>query len=405
MLLRLAEAEIIILIFLAIITFMNRRPIDYGQPVRGSRRTYVAALSAAAVGLTAGFYGFARTWSVRSYLEILAQNLGAVSFALGEGRWVTLQKLAFGWAVPFVFIGWMGLREQVGQRHQARLGWIALTVSGLAVFPLLYIGARSMLALSVITSMVVLRYFGIFFTRRMFLVMGIMGASVIAAITVLRGNPLAGGSLNTVMRDLLFGDLFQSFLYRRNAPVAPLLDLDRVASIAVILEYLRGSAPYLYGESLVAGIFNFGAELLSRFSGGGHLLLPVLRVANSYTYLWRFGTTAIGGGALPPSYAGEFFMQWGYASLILLSSLFGWLMFRLRTSIAASPSVLGRWILIAVTMTLTQNVTAEISEAASALLLYIPAMAVLYGVMYFLSGRSAPVSPVVPTDFAASDST
>jgi hypothetical protein len=149
----------------------------------------------------------------------------------------------------------------------------------------------------------------------------------------------------------------------------------------MIVEYLDRTGEYLRGESLIAGLGNFVADAWSRLNGGPGLFyfnkeyLPFL-MANQYLAYWRLGTL-YDNIYLPPSYFGEFLMQWGYVSLVGLSLLFGICFCWLRRRIATSRSLSAKWALISLGVFIAFSSGGEVS------LIYMPILLRLLIVVFY----------------------
>ena len=97
---------------------------------------------------------------------------------------------------------------------------------------------------------------------------------------------------------------------------------DRVRPIALMLRYVEGlDYSYTYGETLLARPLKT-INIINRKLG-----IPEFqfKTADEYTHLSRFGNIVNekGNWAVPLSVAGEFYLQFGYISLFLLSFFFG----------------------------------------------------------------------------------
>ena len=86
--------------------------------------------------------------------------------------------------------------------------------------------------------------------------------------------------------------------------------------------------------------------------------------ANDYISLWRFGSVTP-YYPVPPSIAGEFYMQGGVAALIALSAAFGLVLRWSRRRIATAKTLGGVWVISLLTFQLLVDSLTEFSILAT----------------------------------------
>ncbi len=175
-----------------------------------------------------------------------------------------------------------------------------------------------------------------------------------------------------------------------------MLDLDRVLTVAFIIENTQKRKTYYYGTSLTAGFRNFFEFMKTRFLGLPSTEQKYFLESHDYINRWRFGThlTRGIGGSRPPSYPGEFFMQGGYFSLILLSIAFGVFFQWLRKRTATTQSLLGKWFFIYITTFIAFFSTALVSVIIKTLYVPVIPLLILYSLAYFTSNFNQVREPI-----------
>jgi hypothetical protein len=357
------EAELICILFLGIVLLTNHRVIIYPAENRFSPRQYRAAFATSVVLLLAGVYGFLMLWSGSSFVETLVLDMGSYRVAPDQVRYHTLQTLAVQ-ALPLGIVALFGLRTKPGHTPGKFLHGVALVSVVLSILPGLVYGARATVVYRILTYLILLRQFGVIVSRKTLLSLAAVGLMIIAATTLLRGNWHSGDSVVDVVDTVISGELLRSYLAAKRSRVGSLLDADRITIVAFIIENTSRRGAFVNGASLIAGAANLVEHLFFRF------LRPLVSQSskryflNSHDYIniWRFGTTFLSGrGSNPPSYAGEFFMQYGYPSLIALSFALGVSLRWMRRRIAASQTVLSRWFWVSFCVYLVLYSPAQIS--------------------------------------------
>jgi hypothetical protein len=157
---------------------------------------------------------------------------------------------------------------------------------------------------------------------------------------------------------------------------------DRVRPIAMMLKYVEGlNYSYTYGETLVARplkTFN----IINRKIG-----FPEIRAytADEYTHLWRFGSIVNkkGNWAVPLSLPGEFYLQFGYISLVLFSFFFGKLIFLARHNLKFIRSNFRLAFCFMLILLLMKTVESELMYNSVLFILVLPTFSLLHSLTKF----------------------
>jgi hypothetical protein len=372
------QAELILGTFWAFMLVINRQRLEF-TPSRFTKVEYKAALWTSIVCLIGGIVGFFSYWDLGSFLRTITVNLGkpASMPEWGTSRYLILVFVATT-SVSLGLVGWLNLiRRSKNQRYLTH--WVVV-LPGLAIALVhLWNGARAEVLLAFLFLFIIVSLFGFKIKKTTWLIAGILCAILLGLMTIIRGNIQLGDTPSSVVSQVLSGEARQSYHYLMGSDVGTLLGLDRVGVIAMVLDYQRIGGAYLYGESLAAGPINLAADWMSRITGKRALQTDVLRMASQVITLWRFGFAAYGG--VPPSFPGEFFMQSGVLSFLILCFVFSKIFLWLRRKVAKSESLIGRWSFCAIALTVTKLASAEISLFFDTFIYYILPILIIYGLV------------------------
>lgn len=387
------KAESVLITFLLIVLRINSRKLEM-VPLRGSTTEYKAAALVAALCLVGGAIGFVAYWSSQSFLAALTTDLGSLGLKApeaGTARWIMLMNIAL-MALPLGVVGLAALLKPPRDGH-VRVDGLLIAGAIFTAFINLWNGARADVLFAFLGVFAVAACFGLNIKKSTWGAMLVILVLVIGFVTVVRGNPNISQDPVGVLTDVVSGSAVRQYTSESDTSLQTLLALDRVAAVAMTLEYLRLTDEYLYGESIVAGPVNLLVALGSRFFGGGSEV-PALRMANEVTFYWRYGRYDV-GTAVPPSFAGEFFMQAGIPTLLILSALLGLVILWLRKQVAASTTVIGRWFLAMLVIIVAKALPAELSVLTGTIVYYLFPVVLIYGVIDRLLklGRREAVRP------------
>lgn len=372
------QAELILGTFWTFMLVINRRRLEF-TPSKFTKDEYKAALWTSATCLIGGIVGFFSYWHLESFLRTITVNLGkpASMPERGTSRYLILVFIATT-SVSLGLVGWLKLKRR--SKNQRYLSHWVVVLPGLAVALVhLWNGAREEVLFAFLFLFIIVSLFGFKIKRATWLIAGILCAILLGLMTIIRGNIYLADTPGNVISQVLSGEARQSYRYLIGSDVGTLLGLDRVGVVAMVLDYQKTKGNYLYGESLAAGPVNLAAEWMSRITGKRALQTDVLRMASEIITLWRFGFAAYGG--VPPSFPGEFFMQSGILSFLILSFVFSKIFLWLRRKVAKSESLIGRWTFCTIALTVTKLASAEISPFFDTFIYYILPILIIYGLV------------------------
>jgi hypothetical protein len=203
-------------------------------------------------------------------------------------------------------------------------------------------------------------------------------------LTATRKNGLAEGSFSDSLRN--FGETSKSqFVNRGGNGLAFAFDLDRVGSVAMVIEFTRGDKEYLYGESYVSGVLG----LIKQFTWITTKTIPKWTLGpeactehlSSWRKVWAYET--------PPSYAGDLFMQAGWIGLFPLSFLFGVIFRIVRTRLFRAQNMLARYAWCSIGICIAFFSDAEIARVFNQLVFHlVPVLALCWISQVAFSGHS-----------------
>lgn len=378
-----AKAELILGTFSAIMLLTNHRVLKL-QPSKLSRVECKAALWTTALCLVGGAVGFLSYWRTpESFVYALTVSIGKAESLpeLGTSRYLILVHVAVT-GISLGLIGWLGLARASKQRGSLS-NRLVLLVGGGSALVNIWNGARADVLFAFLTILIVAKHFGFKIKKATWLIIGTFAVIAIGAMTILRGNPYLADKPGDVISQVLSGEAFQAYGSWVGSHVGTLLGLDRISVWTMVLAYLGTTGTYLHGESLVAGPVNIIADWISRVTGSGQSAeysRDMLTMASETITFWRYGGVAFGG--VPPSIPGEFYMQFGVLSLLGLSFLFGLTFYWLRKKIAVTDSLIGRWSLVIITVSIIKLLSAEVSMFASVFLYYILPVILVYEIVF-----------------------
>lgn len=397
---RVVQAQVLHGVFWSIVLWTNRRRLVWTvpptNPPNPQRAIWTGALC---IGLS--LVGLFNYWTLGSFIGTLTGRLGLVDALPAAGRSWPLILVNIG--VAALSLGLVGVLRLLSASKHRWLIDLAVPIAGVvAIVPNLWNAARADALFALITVFVVSGQFGIRLRKSTWLLVLVIGALLFVTMTVLRGNPELPQDPGEVIDQLFSGQLGRDFLRRPGASAGTLLAADRVSVMAMAFEYQKHpSNGFFYGESLAAGPVNMVVYWLSRLGGidPGSLIDPLLGVRNNMLLaaterlnLWRYGWLVF--GAVPPSIPGEFYLQFGVPSLVLLSLLYGMLFARVRKGLARTRSLIVRWIGIATLITLVKLTAADTSQFYGLVLYVVVPVGVVYMVVSTVVKPRCALKPV-----------
>ena len=164
-------------------------------------------------------------------------------------------------------------------------------------------------------------------------------------------------------------------------PLSYLFAIDRVGSIASILQYLHTTGDYLFGKSLISGPTNLIIYFINKLS---NLDLSEIMTSTDYAFLWTYGTLDLPLGRRPPSLVGEFFMQFGYLGIIPLSIIFSMFFRWVRKKQINSNSVMQYWFYTVLSVSILDSVFAEFGVIFKFFFFHLLPIITIYMVIRFM---------------------
>jgi hypothetical protein len=339
-LLRLTEAEAVMLCFNMVVLYVNRSGLKGTYEIQAEPQVALSMLPVCFLFVAGGVFGFMTIWRLGEFSETFTTTMGFLDESLvtgGNGRYVLLQSLGTT-ALP-LFLGCafvvLSGRSATGKRLLTII--VAVLTLG-AALPSLINGSRLFALAGIVSTYMQLRHFGVKVGRGVIVLCICFAIGMVLFLTATRKNGLAEGSFSSSLRN--FGDTATSQLVNRgNEGLSFSFDLDRVGTIAMVIEFTRGGKEYLFGESLVSAAFG----LIQQFSWITTKTIPEWTLGpetctehlSSWRKVWAYGT--------PPSYAGDLFMQAGWIGLFPLSLLFGVIFRSVRTRLFRAKTMLTRF--------------------------------------------------------------
>lgn len=150
-----------------------------------------------------------------------------------------------------------------------------------------------------------------------------------------------------------------------------ILTSDRIKPLALTLKYLDYDlVSYSYGET----IFARPSKVINIISRKFDFPEINLKTADEYTFSWRFGevTNKKRSWSVPMSVPGEFYFQFGFLSLLLLSVIFGKVVFHIRKKIFRSKSNFQFSLMIMVLLHLLKSISSELMFYSTIYFLVLP---------------------------------
>lgn len=377
---QISQAQFVFLIFSWTVLYKNRYIFGGLKHIKIHKNEALSAWLTGVIFGLAGLYGFMSVWSSASFSNALF-DMGSVQDITdqsGLGRYFILQNIAVV-AIPMGIIGWFCLRKSYSSRNKNYVGWFEWILIVLSLIPGLVFGSRITLLFTIVTSCAQLYTSGLIIKQKMLAVSGILSITMILLLTILRANILTSSS---ALNSSSFLQASADYLSTKGSPVGPLVDLDRTGAVALVIEYTQSHNTYVRGETLFAGPMNLLDAILSKLSNEGWIQEGSWDQANTVIANWRFGQ-AIQGWAVPPSYPGEYFMQFGYISVIIGSVIFAYLIGLLRRYMWSSTSLISRWLSVIIISAFVKFSSTEISVIFSQILFVVLPVVLLYYIIYF----------------------
>jgi hypothetical protein len=379
------KSECILGLFFIVILATNHRTLQFHN-IKLSKCECKAALLTMILCLAGGIIGFVTYWkSLGDFILAMTVNIGTAETLPdpGTSRYLILVFIAVV-SVSLGLVGWLG-RMRKAKRRAIMTDFIVLLAGGACALVNAWNASRLDVLFAFLTIIVVLELFGFRTRRYTWLAIVSFLIATIGLLTVLRGNRFLGSDPSSVIMQIQSGEVARSYSDQIVSNIQTLLGLDRISVLVMVIAYLNSSGSFLLGESLIAGPVNIISGLLSRFAGesqAGEYSRGFLAMANETITYWRYGNAAYGG--VPPSIPGEFYMQFGILSLLVLSIIFGLVFYWLRTKISHASSLIGRWSIIIIIIGIVKLLGAEISVFADTFIYYSLPVILVYFIVYAL---------------------
>lgn len=391
--LSLCEGRVVLLVFLCAVLATNVRSIPL-RPYEwaGTPRRRTVALLVALVCVLLGVAGFLFAWPAGAFAYKVVYEMGSAITSTNfssNPRFLTLVNIGIA-AVPLGLAVWLGPSGAKRPVHGFPL-WITIAVLVGSALPHLAFGSRITVVIAIVSGLIILGSLGVKIGRAGAAIAFAAAALLVGVISLARGNPNVRREGLAAFRDIsaLAVDLGES----RGSTLGPLLDADRTAVVALVVEATRSRADFVWGESLLAGPGNLAYAIAHRLTTGRGMNdtdRPFLE-ANERIALWRLGQIEY-VTAVPPSYPGELYMQGGYPALLLLSVLFGWGYRQLRVLAAQAQGPFGRFMWLSVALAIATYSQTESCMVTPVLVLTLLPIAALHWVatLFFAGIGRAP---------------
>jgi hypothetical protein len=388
-LVRLCESRLVLVVFLTAVLASNWRSRPF-QALRraGTPRSRTVDLVVTLVCIVLGVGGFLLTWPGGAFAQKVVYDMGSSltsTLFSSHPRFLFLINIGIA-ALPFGLAAWLGPSVEKRRVRGVRLVIVVAVIIGSAL-PHLALGSRITVVFTIVSGFMILGSLGVRIAPTGAALALAAAAVLVGVITLVRGNADVQQEGLYALRDV--SALGAGLAERRGSGLGVLLDADRTAAVALVVEATGSGSEFVRGESLVAGPGNLAYAIWHRLSTGKGIEAsdrPFLE-ANETIQLWRVGRIRE-GSAVPPSYPGEFYVQGGYVILGMLSVAFG-LGFRyLRNRAAQSKGLFSRFIWITVALAVATYSQAETSMVTPVLVFTVlPIVAIHWGVGLLFSER------------------
>jgi hypothetical protein len=382
-------AEIILIIFIVIVYFINRRTIKVSS-VRTSilESKYIVLLTLILFLISA--YYFTYLWTFQAYLKASTVDIGSYNVKFhggGSGRYFILSEIGF----PSLSLGMIALL--ITNSIKSKITSIILigSIVLVSIIPIIYSGSRIYIIECVYIILALIAWFGIKIDWVPWILISTFTLLLVISVTVLRGNRQLSSQPEVVINQLISGEALDLYNKNQSFIIKNTVNIDRVGVVMLVTKYINNGKDLMYGESLVAGVVNTLYQIGAGIGLVNPSVVAPLSEANTRILTWVFGYVNIYSGSLPPSIPGEFYMQGGLIGEVILSILFGWIVLWLRRNCAKSNNLAVRWIFIYMTYRIIFSVSTEASLIASYLVFYLPVwLCIVFATSFFsnFKGRS-----------------
>jgi hypothetical protein len=364
------RAEVLLIIFSFAVLLVNRGSQSGLVPIKPSLSERRAALLAFAFLAVLGISAFLFQYSLAGYEAALLQP-GTSDIAAGEARLVLAQLLPvymLSLAAALSFADISGGARSLNLRQSLAL----LAATLVACLPVILTGARLDVLFLIAVPVFVFPHFRLNVPVRHLLVLAGFAVLLLAGLTLIRYAPPQGATTGQLLQVLQT----DPYLQYTNEPFAFLLHMDRIYNVALLLRQLDTVGHYVYGATLISGWDAVLSDLAGRLLPAAQDYLPQLQ-ANEYMSLWRFGFVTH-FYPVPPSAAGEFFMQTGMVGLAFLSLLFGFVLRSLRRFCLTGRSMFTRWLVLLLSLRLLTLSATQLSIIAPFIVLTLLPIVLVY---------------------------
>jgi hypothetical protein len=377
-LLTFVRAVLVEAVFLAIVLIFNRRlrPWTYVR-VGKSEEAYGAAFAGAFL-LCLGIYGVLKLRGTSYYAQVISRLGQPLTPPPGLARYFLLAGIA-GSAVSLAAIGWLNVTAPTQKNLSVWRSAVPVVLVAVSIVLAVLAGSRIAVVLAGFAAVATIRHFGYSLSRQLLIGLIALVLAVGFGVTLLRANPGSGSLVARISSPSSVANIFGT-----KARVSTLLlNMDRTANTALVVRELDTTGHYLEGESLVSGWDALAHDYAQRL-GIASVAYSPLWLPNQYMTYWRFGALT-DNSPVPPGFAGEFFMDFGYAGVLVLGAGFGWFVAFLRRRMWRTRSLAGRWCLVIVLFTGINASVTQTSVLASELGLTLLAAALTLVAFQFIA--------------------
>jgi len=385
LLLRFAESEFVILIFVLSLLYVNRHTPSQSVQLLVRHSHLTSAVLAGIFCAILGVIGFIVQWSPADFLDTLVFRMGSPELAAapGTGKYVAFQKWAIMTA-PLIVIGIICIAPR--QRFFRLLRDLLLIfVIVTSLVPITVYGARGTVIYMIYAALVIINRFAIKLRWLHGFYAMVLIFLLVFFITMARTNPTLTDTAHKTLKSLL-REGFTAIRDPKIQPSSYLFQIDRVGNVASILQHLHTTGEYQYGKSILSGPGNIIIYFINKIS---NLNLDQIPTSTDHAFIWTHGSIELEYfyGKRPPSLPGEFLMQFGYAGLLPFSILFAMFFYWIRKNQITSKSLMTYWLWTMITVELLNSVSAEFGVIFKFFIFHIIPILTLYGaIQFFLYG-------------------
>lgn len=332
-----------------------------------------------------GIYGFYMSWKFINFFSVIFFNIGNIDLRIPQSGYAKYRIFIDISILFFTFFG-IALINKFLFNYKIIKKYVSIFLIFIPIGPMLIYGDRTSIVQIILLNLLLINHFLFSITKKFLLLVFTLCAIIIFLLSILRGNPYLKDQSIQSLTMVITGKISLSE-YRYGKTTGFFYDLDRVVTLASLLEYHHRNGEYIYGKSLIAAPARFIQDILERTK-------TINKSDNKwwqgsdYSKFWLYGSVNPYVTGHPPSLPAEFYFQFGFVSFIILTYLYGKLLFYIRDTYTKKISTISFFILSIIIVNQLVLIGADITYIIQIIIYQILPILALYKIIELVTNKN-----------------